>query len=323
MLTRIRLRSNTGSDRSGLAFHVTKESIAIQSREAAVRSGLVTARRGTEIGPEIQFHNDLHLVVYKPRGVLDEAAVNKVLVDLLRREAMATKPFNRFSDLSAVESFHLTFKYVFHVALHRRLAYAGREPVKSAFYVTHPEAAQLVRIHALMTDQSPLNVEMFEEREAAATWLGVPVESLTVPNSERTNVIGLPADVDYVEDANLFIWRPHGVLSEALVNQIVVFVGEQEETLGRSFNRFADLSALDAVDLNFNYVFHIALDRRLSYGGAKVKSAFYVSSSDAEHYAKLHALVTDHSPLQVSIFTELEAAAKWLGVPIETLLARR
>lgn len=132
----------------------------------------------------------------------------------------------------------------------------------------------------------------------------------------------LPADVEYVEDANLFIWRPRGVLSEALVNKIIVFVGEQEETLGRSFNRFADLSALDAVDLNFNYVFHIALYRRLSYAGAKVKSAFYVSSSDAEHYAKLHALLTDHSPLQVSIFTELEAAAKWLGVPVESLMAK-
>ncbi len=29
-----------------------------------------------------------------------------------------------------------------------------------------------------MTDQSPLDVEMFEEREAAAKWLGVPVELL-------------------------------------------------------------------------------------------------------------------------------------------------
>ena len=67
----------------------------------------------------------------------------------------------------------------------------------------------------------------------------------------------LPADVDYVENANLFIWRPSGVLSEALVNKIIGFVREQEETLGRSFNRFADLSALDAVDLNFNYVFHM------------------------------------------------------------------
>ena len=132
----------------------------------------------------------------------------------------------------------------------------------------------------------------------------------------------LPVDVEFVENANLFIWRPHGVLSEALVNNIIGFVREQEETLGRSFNRFADLSALDAVDLNFNYVFHIALYRRLSYAGGKVKSAFYVSSSNAEHYAKLHALLTDHSPLQVSIFSDREAAAKWLGVPSELLMAQ-
>jgi hypothetical protein len=130
---------------------------------------------------EVEFLEEAHLLIWRPRGILDEAAVNKVLVDLLRREAMAAKPFNRFSDLSAVESFHLTFKYVFHVALYRRLSYAGREPIKSAFYVTHPEAAHLVRIHALITDHSSLNVEMFEEREAAAEWLGVPIELLTAP----------------------------------------------------------------------------------------------------------------------------------------------
>ena len=94
---------------------------------------------------------------------------------------MAAQPFNRFSDLSGLESFHLTFKYVFHVALYRRLSYGGREPIKSAFYVTHPEAAHLVRIHAIMTDHSSLEVEMFEEREAAAEWLGVPFELLTAP----------------------------------------------------------------------------------------------------------------------------------------------
>ena len=134
---------------------------------------------------EVEFLEEAHLLVWRPRGILDEAAVNKVLVDLLRREAMAAKPFNRFCDLSAVESFHLTFKYIFHVALHRRLSYAGRGPIKSAFYVTHPEAAHLVKIHALMTDYSPLNVEMFEEREAAAKWLGVPVESL-MPKASGT-----------------------------------------------------------------------------------------------------------------------------------------
>ena len=131
-----------------------------------------------ELPADVEYVEDANLFVWRPRGVLDEAAVNKVLADLIKRETMAAKPFNRFSDLSLVESFHLTFKYVFHIALHRRLSYVGREPVKSAFYVTDSEAAHLVKIHVLMTDLSPLKVEMFEEREAAAKWLGVPVESL-------------------------------------------------------------------------------------------------------------------------------------------------
>jgi hypothetical protein len=131
-----------------------------------------------ELPADVEYVEDANLFVWRPRGILDEAAVNKVLVEVIRRETMAAKPFNRFSDLSFAESFHLTFKYVFHIALHRRLSYAGRGRIKSAFYVAHPEAAHLVKIHALMTDLSPLEVEMFEEREAAAKWLGVPVELL-------------------------------------------------------------------------------------------------------------------------------------------------
>lgn len=38
-------------------------------------------------------------------------------------------------------------------------------------------------------------------------------------------------------------------------------------------------------------------------------------------YIKLHAM-TDYSPLQVSIFTEPEAAAKWLDVSFELLTPR-
>jgi hypothetical protein len=142
------------------------------------RSGVEQPALAMKPPVEVEFLEKARLLIWRPHGILDEAAVNKVLVDLLRREAMAAQPFNRFSDLSAVESFHLTFQYVFHVALHRRLSYVGRGPIKSAFYVTHPEAVHLVKIHALMTDHSPLNVEMFEEREAAAKWLGVPVDSL-------------------------------------------------------------------------------------------------------------------------------------------------
>lgn len=134
----------------------------------------------------------------------------------------------------------------------------------------------------------------------------------------------LPADVTYIEEASLFIWRPRGVLDEAVVNKILTFVADQENKLGRPFNRFTDMSALNGVDLNFKYVFHVALYRRLSRAGREtVKSAFLVTDPEIGHYIKLHAIMTDHSPLKVAMFEELEAAAKWLSVPVERLQVQK
>ena len=132
--------------------------------------------------------------------------------------------------------------------------------------------------------------------------------------------MNLPTDTECVEDASLFIWRPRGVLNEAVVNKILAFIADQEGKFGRSFNRFTDMSGLDAVDLSFKYVFHVALYRRLSRAGREeVKSAFFVTDPEIARSVKLHALITDHSPLKVAMFKEREAAAAWLGVPIEML----
>src|SRR5256714_9020983 len=127
----------------------------------------------------------------------------------------------------------------------------------------------------------------------------------------------LPADVTFIEDVSLVVWRPHGVLNEAVVNKILPFLADQESKLGRPFDRFTDTSALNAVDLSFKYVFHVALYRRLSRAGREeVKSAFLATDPDIARYIKLHAIMTDHSPLKVSMFEKTEDAAEWLGVPI-------
>ena len=111
----------------------------------------------------------------------------------------------------------------------------------------------------------------------------------------------LPAHVLFRKELSLMVWKPHGILDQALVNEIVAFVEAAEERVQQPFNRFVDLSALDAVDLNFRFVFHIALHRRLAFEShPPVKTAFYVTSPDTTHYAKLHAMLTDHSPLHVS-----------------------
>jgi hypothetical protein len=120
------------------------------------------------------------------------------------------------------------------------------------------------------------------------------------------------------------LWKPHGVLDEAMVNEIVAFIDIAEERASKPFNRFADLSALDMVNLNFKFVFHTGLHRRLASAPHwPVKSAFYVTSPKIAHYAKLHAMLTDYSPLEVALFTEREAAAKWLCVPVEVLIVQR
>jgi hypothetical protein len=132
--------------------------------------------------------------------------------------------------------------------------------------------------------------------------------------------MNLPPDVECIEEAQLLIWRPRGVLDEARVDTMISFVTETEDKLGKSFNRFTDFSLVDSVDLRFKYVFQIALSRRLSRRGrSPLKSAFFVTNPAIAHYLKMAAVLTDHSPLKVALFEKREAAAQWLGVAPELL----
>ena len=113
------------------------------------------------------------------------------------------------------------------------------------------------------------------------------------------------------------------MLNEAILDKILAYATAQEGRFGRPFNRFTDLSLLDAVDLTFKYVFYFALYRRLSRMGREtIKSAIFVTAPVVARYVKLHVLVTDRSPLQVRMFREYGAAAKWLGVSAELLKER-
>jgi hypothetical protein len=130
----------------------------------------------------------------------------------------------------------------------------------------------------------------------------------------------LPAHVLFRKDLSLILWKPRGILDESTVNEVVEFIEAVEKGNRELLNRFSDLSALDAVDLNFDFVFHVALGRRLSAAPRSVvKSAFYLTRPASTHYVKLHAMLTDYSLLHVALFTDRAAAAKWLGVPIEAL----
>ena len=127
---------------------------------------------------DVQFHEDIRLLVYRPRGLIDEAAVNKIIAAIEDIEAATQEPFNRFSDTSETHEVELNFRYVIQVSLHRRLSHAGRPPVKSAILATDATAIHYGRLHALLTQGSPIKVRVFQDRKEAAKWLGVPVERL-------------------------------------------------------------------------------------------------------------------------------------------------
>ena len=136
--------------------------------------------------PEVQFYEDVHLFVWRPRGVLDQAAINKVLASLEDLEAKLRAPFSRLSDTLTADEVELNFKYIIQVSLHRRLTYAGRPPVKSAILATDATAIHYGQLHAVLTQDSPIKVRVFQDREQAAQWLGVPIELLAAePSGEK------------------------------------------------------------------------------------------------------------------------------------------
>jgi hypothetical protein len=135
--------------------------------------------------PEIEFHQDIHLLIYRPRGLIDEAEINRVIGVIEGIEAATLEPFNRFSDTSETHEVELNFQYVIQAALHRRLSHKGRAPVKSAILATDSTLVHYARLLALLTQGSSITVRVFQEREEAAKWLAVPRELLAAEATGR------------------------------------------------------------------------------------------------------------------------------------------
>jgi hypothetical protein len=133
-----------------------------------------------KLPPDVEFHEDIRLVIYRPRGSLNEASIEKVLRVLDELEAKLKEPFNRFSDTSAIDRVELNYQYVIQVSLYRVLTYADRPSVKSAVLVMDSTIGHYFQLHAIITQDSPINVRIFRERGDAAKWLGVPIERLAL-----------------------------------------------------------------------------------------------------------------------------------------------
>jgi hypothetical protein len=128
---------------------------------------------------DVEFHEDIRLLVYRPRGLVNKAAVHKIISVLAELETTLKEPFNRFSDTVAADAVDLNFEYIIRVSLYRRRVYGKRPPIKSAILATDATLIHYGKVHALLTQGSPIDVRVFQNREEVAQWLNVPIETIT------------------------------------------------------------------------------------------------------------------------------------------------
>src|SRR5215470_5354172 len=128
--------------------------------------------------PDVEFHEDIRLLIHRPRGAVNRIALNKIITLIGELEFTLKKPFNRFLDTVAADAVQLDLEYVRRVSLYRRHFYGNRPPIKTAILATHSALVEYGRLHASLTEGSPINVRLFEDRKEAAQWLGVPPKLL-------------------------------------------------------------------------------------------------------------------------------------------------
>jgi hypothetical protein len=128
---------------------------------------------------DVEFHEDIGLLVYRPRGLLNSAAINKLISIIGELEFTLKNSFNRFLDTVATDAVDLNFEHIRRVSLYRRRFYGDRPAIKTAILATDSTVTDYGRLHASLTQGSPINVRVFQDRKEAAQWLGVPVAMVT------------------------------------------------------------------------------------------------------------------------------------------------
>ena len=121
---------------------------------------------------------DHRLETWFPVGVLDIAMATFMVHYIGFEEAVADKPFNRYSDLTKLTAIHLDFKEITELVAMRRASCDDGPPVKSAILATSASVYGVARMFAALMELSPIEVRVFRSVEDAASWLEVPVVAL-------------------------------------------------------------------------------------------------------------------------------------------------
>jgi hypothetical protein len=118
------------------------------------------------------------LIVCRPKGILDASEALQIVEFVEVKEKEMESGFDRFVDLTQLESIRLSAAEVAALADRRRTFKPNDIRVKSAFVATHPLSYGIARMYEQMLNSDRIEVQVFCELEEAAAWLLVKPQKL-------------------------------------------------------------------------------------------------------------------------------------------------
>ncbi len=126
--------------------------------------------------PDAVYYPKFRLMTWHPIGIFDAALADNVRQFIEWEEYIQDAPFDRYTDLSGITEVQVNLQRLSEVARRRRNVL---QPVRSAIFADKAHSFVIAQIYESLMEQAvAITVRAFRQREAAAQWLGVPVEIL-------------------------------------------------------------------------------------------------------------------------------------------------
>jgi hypothetical protein len=121
-------------------------------------------------------------------------------------------------------------------------------------------------------------------------------------------------DIYVVPSDSLMVCRPKGILDAATAAKIVDFIELKEVESETGFNRFCDLTFLEE-HLSPREILRLAVRRQqFNPNYIHVKSAFFATDQVGLDIANMYARLLNSPRIEVRVWSDIQAAANWLGV---------
>jgi hypothetical protein len=126
--------------------------------------------------------------------------------------------------------------------------------------------------------------------------------------------------IDFDTAHRLAICRPVGTLDSVTAKQLLTFLFTIEDKNPEPFNRLLDLTGIDEIRLTGPEIYEFARERRAAVAErVPSRSAILATHPLARGTASIYETLMEGSKIDVRVCSEASDAAKFLGVPKETI----